>query len=254
MKISEFIREMDILYPRSLSAPWDTDGLQCCPDPERTVKRVLVALDAGKNEVEYAVSGGYDLLLTHHPMIFGNTGYIVPETLYGGRVIKLIGAGVSAASFHTRLDAGDGGVNDCLADILGLENTVPFGDEEAPCIGRIGELCFAMSVDELALYIKERLSAPSLRITGIGRIKRLAVLGGAGKDYIIPARLAGADAILTGEVSYNAALDFSESGITVIEGGHYHTEFPVCRRLCELVRSITGAEADIYSTAPQMYY
>lgn len=254
MTISEFINEMDILYPRSHSAPWDTDGLQCCADPTRPLRKVLVALDAGKREIEYAVSGGYDLLLTHHPMIFGNTGYIVPDTLYGGRVIKLICAGVSAASFHTRLDAGVGGVNDCLASILGLENTVPFGDADAPSIGRIGEFGSYMTADELSLYIKERLQAPSLRITGNGRIKKLAVLGGAGKDYIIPAHLAGADAILTGEVSYNAALDLSESGITVIEGGHYYTEFPVCRRLSELVFDIAGVRADIYKSETQKYY
>ncbi len=254
MKICEFISEMDILYPKSISAEWDMDGLQCSADPERELRRVLVALDATLDVVEYAVKGKYDLLLTHHPMIFGNTGYIVPDTLYGTRVLKLLGSGVSAASFHTRLDAGDGGVNDCLAEIFDLAGAEPFGDSEMPTIGRIGDLKEEMSASDFAELVKKKLNVPSVRITGNGKIKRVAVLGGAGKDLIVPAKAVGADAILTGEVSYNAALDLSESGIVIIEGGHYYTEYPVCKRLAGLARSIAGAEADIYEKSPQTIF
>lgn len=242
---------MDKLYPKTLSAAWDTDGLQCSADPERELKRVLVALDATGAVIERAVCGDYDLILTHHPMIFGSAGDIVPDRLCGGKIIKLITAGVSAASFHTRLDAGECGVNDSLAELLGLINITSFGDEECPAIGRIGELASPMSVSELSLYIKERIGAPFVWATGDGTVKKLAVLGGAGKDYIAPAKEARADAILTGEVSYNAALDQAESGIIVIEGGHYYTEQPVCQRLAELVRDIAGAETEIFDTPSQ---
>ncbi len=251
MKISEFINEMDKFYPRTISAPWDTDGLQCSADPERELKRVLVALDATGAVIERALGEDYDMILTHHPMIFGSAGDIVPDRLYGGKIIKLITAGISAASFHTRLDAGEGGVNDCLAELLSLKDISTFGDDECPEIGRIGELMSPMTASELSLYIKERIGAPFVRVTGDGAVRKLAVLGGAGKDYIVPAKQVGADAILTGEVSYNTALDQAEAGIIVMEGGHYYTEQPVCHRLAQLTRDIAGAEADIFDTPSQ---
>lgn len=251
MTIGEFICKMDELYPRDLAAEWDCDGLQCCADPDRELKRVLVALDATEKTIDHAISGGYDLLLTHHPMIFGKAGDIVPHKLYGNRIIKLICAGVGAASFHTRFDAGENGVNDCLAKTLGLEATSVFGDIEMPTGGRIGMLKESMSAEAFCAYVKEKLSVPMVRCTGEGTVKTVAVLGGSGKDFVIPAKQAGADAIVTGEVSYNSALDFEESGIIVVEAGHYHTEFPACRRLAELVHHICGAEADIYADPTQ---
>ncbi|MBQ7826846.1 MAG: Nif3-like dinuclear metal center hexameric protein [Clostridia bacterium] len=254
MKIREFICEMEKLYPKSSAAPWDHDGLQCCADPERELRRVLVALDATEEVIDHAVKGEYDLVLTHHPMLFGSVGDIVPSELYGRKIIKLIAGGVATASYHTRIDAGKDGVNDILAAMFFLENVAPYGDEEHPSIGRIGELPEEMSADELCHAVREKLHAPYVRLSGKGMIKTLAVLGGAGKSCIPSAMAAGADAILTGEVSYNSVIDFADMGIAVIEAGHYYTEFPVCRRLAELVQTIAEAEADIFKTAPQKYF
>lgn len=252
MTIREFISEMDKLYPKTLSAEWDTDGLQCCADPDRELRRVLVALDATAAELDAAIDGGYDLLLTHHPMIFGKAGDIVPWRLNGNRIIRLVTAGVAAASFHTRLDAGEGGVNDCLTDALGFSDTVAFGDAEMPTAGRIGTLKSSMTAAEFAALVKNKLNAPTVRLSGNRTVSRVAMVGGAGKDFVIPAIAAGADAIVTGEVSYNSAIDFAESGIIVIEAGHFHTEFPVCKRLCSLVTELAGAEADIYTPNTQI--
>lgn len=254
MKIRDFINEMDKLYPKSIAAPWDRDGLQCCADPEGELHRVLVALDATEEVVEYAANGGFDLILTHHPMLFGEVGDIVPSELYGRKIIRIIGAGMGTASFHTRLDAGKDGVNDILADLFHLKNPVPFGDDEHPGLGRIGELPEPMSAEELCSVVKDKLGAPCVRLSGGGTVRRLAVLGGAGKSCIPSAIAAEADAILTGEVSYNSAIDFADMGIAVIEAGHYYSEFPVCQRLAQLAREIAGSEVEIYEKAPQMHF
>ena len=253
MKICDFISAMDYLYPKSTSAHWDFDSLQCCADPERELCKVLVALDATEEVIDYAVEEKYDLILTHHPMIFGDVGDIVPTELYGRKIIKLISGGVATASYHTRLDAGAHGVNDCLADIMELQNVCTFGDEELPTIGRIGDLPAPIEADELCRIIKERLNAPCVRLSGKGTVNKLAVVGGAGKSLVMAAKSAGADAILTGEVSYNSAIDFADMGIAVIEAGHYYTEFPVCRHLAELVGELAGIEADNYMKAPQKH-
>ena len=254
MKICDFINELDSLYPKNTSAPWDYDSLQCCADPEKEISRVLVALDVNEEVIDYAVYGGYDLILTHHPMIFGDVGDVVPSKLYGRKLIKLISGGVATASYHTRLDAGENGVNDCLAKLVGLCNIVSFGDDELPSIGRIGEFADPVNTDELCLIIKKKLNTPFVRLSGNRTVKKLAVVGGAGKSLVMAAKAAGADAILTGEVAYNSATDFADSGISVIEAGHYYTEFPVCYRLAELVLQITGIKADVYDKAPQKHF
>ncbi len=259
MTVREFTEVLDTLYPKTLSCTWDTDGLQCSPDPDKEIKRVLVALDANEKEIDAAVSGGFDMLLTHHPMIFGGVCEVTPDTYVGNRILKLVRAGISAASYHTRLDAGAGGVNDTLAHVLGFEVSDTFGDEEMPTAGRIVTFPEPMSANAVCRMIKEKLAnvcaaAPQVRLSGGGEIKKLAMVGGAGKDFIRAALAAGADAFLTGEASYNAAIDAAEYGIAVIEAGHYHTEYPVCARLAALVRDIAKAEAVIYTAPTQVLY
>ena len=70
MTVKELYSYLDKKIPTSLSCEWDNDGLMCCPEPDREVKRVLVALDVTAEIAETAVSGGYDLIVSHHPFIF----------------------------------------------------------------------------------------------------------------------------------------------------------------------------------------
>ena len=70
MKIQEFYQFLEMRIPSSLSCEWDNDGLMCCADTNREVKRVLIALDITAAVVEEAIAGGYDVILSHHPLIF----------------------------------------------------------------------------------------------------------------------------------------------------------------------------------------
>ncbi len=215
----------------------DSDGIHTMPDPDREVKRVLVALDPYEKAVNEAISGDYDVLVTHHPLFWGeplpNTP---PEYWYN----KLIDAGVGSFSFHIRLDKAEGGVNDILARILGLQNVVSFDEPEIPALGRIGDLTEPATEAELAELVKKALGAQMVRYTLLpdGRkIKKVAVLGGAASDAIASAAAAGADAIVGGEFKHHTYgyASVEGKGIAIIEAGHYHTEASVCERLQELV-------------------
>ncbi len=249
MTVSEFYNELNKLYPTSLSCSWDNDGLMCCGDAEAPVKRVLVCLDATDDAIDYAANNGFNLILTHHPMIFNGLKSITELSLDGRHVIRCLKSGVSVISLHTRLDAGAQGVNDSLAEKLGLINTVPYGDDEAPQLGRIGDID-TISARDFALLVRERLGCVSVNayIAENKTVSRVAVVGGGGNDFIYPAMLAGADAFVCGECRYNSALDAADNGLTVIEAGHYQTEFPVCRRLADLSRTVACADAEIYGT------
>ena len=116
----ELYRYLEEKMPRALSCAWDNDGLMCCPDGGREVRRVLVALDVTAEAVRYAVEGGYDVIVSHHPMIFKGLKAINDEHYVADKAMTLIREWISVMSFHTRLDAVEGGVNDTLANLLGL--------------------------------------------------------------------------------------------------------------------------------------
>ncbi len=249
MTTTQLYAALEARFPRSLSAEWDNDGLSCLPEEQKTLSRVLVALDATEAVVDLAVSGGYDLLLTHHPLLFRGVKALTPVETVPRKLLKLARAGVAAASFHTRLDAADGGVNDILAAALGLCDVRPFAPEgEVPC-GRIGTLGEALDADALAARVCDALHIPHVLVAGKGEIRTVAVLGGEGGDFVSAARRAGADAFVSGRIGYHRMLDGAEDGIVLIEAGHFATEVAVCHALADTVRALDGTlTVDVYTT------
>ena len=249
MTVYEITACFEKLFPKETAAAWDSDGLSCCPDGARQVRRVLVALDPTRGAVDRAVAGGFDLLLTHHPLLFRPLDALTEEKTVPAKLLTLARAGVAALAYHTRLDAAKGGVNDVLADLLGVGNAVPFGPEgEIPC-GRIGTLRAPVEAADFAALVKERLHAPVVRLSGGGTVQKIALCGGEGGDFVEAARAAGADLFLSGRIGYHRMLDGAEEGIVLIEAGHYATEFPVTAYLEELVRRIDPTiKTEIYKT------
>ncbi len=236
MTVAQIYRYLEERLPRSLSAEWDNDGLACCPDTDAPVRRVLVALDATENVVDRAVAGGFDLLVTHHPLLFKGVKELTPAQGVPRKLIKLLRGGVSAMSFHTRLDAAAGGVNDILSELLGLCDVRPFSPEgEVPC-GRIGKLPMPVSASDFADTVCRALNIDAVLLTGDGAVQTVAVLGGEGGDFVSAARAAGADLFVAGRIGYHRMLDASEEGLALIEAGHFATERPVCRHLAALLQ------------------
>lgn len=236
MTIRELYEFFDAKIPQSLSLDWDNDGLMCCPDENKPVRRVLIALDVTGEAVKTALAGNYDAVISHHPMIFHPLNALDPSDPVAKKAIALIRGGVAVMSFHTRLDAAAGGVNDTLAKGLGLRDVSPLGEGEA-AVGRIGYLPAPMTLDEFAGRFKKLTGAPAVEVADAGKpVYRVALLGGGGEDFVRAAELAGADTFLTGELKHHQMSDAPERGMNLVKGGHFYTENPVCARLAELVR------------------
>ena len=251
MTVRELYAFLNEKIPPSLSCTWDNDGLMCCPDPDREVRRVLVALDITAEVVKTAIEGGYDVVISHHPLIFSPLRAVEPSDHVARKVIDLLCGGVAAMSFHTRLDAVEGGVNDVLAEVLGLCDVTPFGlDGEA--IGRIGTLKKTMALAEFAALVKRATGAEQVLVSNAGRsVYRVAVLGGSGSDDVKAAERAGADTYLSGELKHNWLTDAPERGMNLVAAGHFYTENPVCARLRELIREADGkVQVDIVNSNP----
>lgn len=244
MTVSELYSFLNERIPASLSCEWDNDGLMCCPEPDRKVRRVLICLDATAEMVQKATQENYDLILTHHPLVFHKLPALEPSIPVAQKLISLCRAGIAVMSFHTRLDAVPGGVNDMLAMLLGLGQVAAFGEEG---IGRIGSLEKPLPLADFAALVKQKLGCPVVVTANGGKpVSRVAVLGGNGSDDVPLAAAAGADTYLSGEIAFHHFSDAPENGMNLLAAGHYYTEAPVCHVLAELVKQADAAiEAEI---------
>ncbi len=196
--------------------------------------RVIFALDATKEVLEEAAARGCGALVTHHPIIFGRIARLSSEdpATIAARL------GISVVSAHTCFDGADGGVNDVLCDILGITSVLSFGD-----IGRVGTIG---EIDEEAFLAlcKDALRVSFLPVVRAGRkIKRVAVVGGAGGDYVELAASLGCNALVTGELRHHEALMARRLGMCAVSAGHFATEQPAIGPLCTLVAAVIGDKA-----------
>ena len=224
MTVYELYKQLCERIPPSLACEWDNDGVMCMPDPDREVKRILLPLDITEAVVDLAIAEGYDLIISHHPLLFRGIKHLTVQDPVARRSIKLCRAGITALSFHTRLDAVEGGVNDVLAGRLGLTDVAPFGDE---AMGRVGTLREPMSAEAFAAMVVDRLNAPTVTLADSGRpVQRVAVLGGSGGDDVLAALSAGADTYVTGEAPHHWLVDAPEMGLNLIAAGTEPTPYP----------------------------
>ena len=169
---------------------------------------------------------------------------------HGRRVIDLLTHGITVMSFHTRLDAAEGGVNDVLCEKIGLTVTGTFGCDGEE-IGRMTTADTEMNLQSFCSRVKSALGTPCLHVVSAKRpVCRVAVLGGDGKDDWQAALAAGADTYVTGTMSYNTLLDAKAAGLNVIAAGHYYTEVPVMAVVAEKISAAFDGVEAVVSECP----
>lgn len=211
----------------------------------REVMSVLVALDITETVAVEAVEMGAQLIVSHHPVIFIPQKSVTDEDPGGRTLLTLIEGGLAAICAHTNLDAAQGGVNDVLAQALGLTELSPLepGRTDASGlaygIGRVGLLFEGGGVTpaEYAVRIKKTLNAASVRYADGGRpVHRVAVGGGACGDLFRLALEKGCDTFVTSDVKYNHFIDAKALGLTIMDAGHFATENVICPVLVQVLR------------------
>lgn len=181
---------------------------------------------------------GAQLIVTHHPLIFTAPKAVTDETSIGRSIQLLCRHGISAVNAHTNLDCADGGVNDVLAETLGLSQVEVIGSEHLLRAG-----IFDAALPEFLRHVKEALSCGGLRYVDGGRpVHKVAVGGGACASELMDACAAGCDTFVTADVKYNQFWDARDLGMNLIDAGHFPTENPVVSLLAE---KIAGAFPEI---------
>ncbi len=211
--------------------PWDNAGL-LVGNRDFKVSRIAVALDITADAVEQAHQQGAELIVSHHPVIFHPLKNVEPDN----PVYLLAKYGISAICAHTCLDCANGGVNDILAQKLGLSDVsvIPSSQALTPLL-RAGEVSDGMFSKDFAKLVSDKLCCHVLFADGGTQIKKVAVCGGAGGEFLADARNAGCQAFVTGEAKHHELLEAKSLGITLVVAGHYETENPVTEKLCDIL-------------------
>ncbi len=228
-KVADIVNIMKALAPVELAEEWDNVGL-LIGDSEREVHKILVMLDFDKQGLEEALEVGADMIVTHHPAIMPKISTIT-DSLY----LRLIENKISLCSMHTNLDSADEGVNQILAETLGLSDIEPIDFDGL--LGRVGYINES-TLGEFIQTVKLALDIDHVRYVGSKRnfVSKVAVVGGGGADFIPNAKIAGCDVFVTSDVKYHQAQQADKLGLNIIDAGHFETENPVIYKVARYLR------------------
>lgn len=121
MNVGEIVEILDGIAPPEYAMSGDSIGLQV-GDPDQDVRQVMVTVDVTPSVVAEAVRRSVDLLISHHPLIYTPLPSVRLDLYPQSLVYTLVSAKISHFAMHTNFDAADGGINDVLAERLGLSN------------------------------------------------------------------------------------------------------------------------------------
>ncbi len=243
----DIIAELDRLLDPGRFEDYCHNGLQV-PGPER-VATIATGVSAHAELFELAAAEGADLLLVHHGLIWGS-GVNHIDARLKRRLAILFDAHIALAVYHLPLDAHpEFGNNALLARTLGVpeqQPLEPFALHRGQTIGFIATFA-DKGIPAPELFVRARAIAarvtdrePLIFDAGPPHVHRLAIVSGGGADYITEAAAAGADALLTGEISERSMADARELGLHLIAAGHYATETFGVRALGELLAERFG--------------
>ena len=126
MKIKAIVEQIEKSVPLKLAQDWDNVGL-LIGDAQRNVKNILLTIDITKDVLAEAKGLKTELIISYHPVIWDGLKKITADG-QSSVVYDLIRSGTAVFSIHTALDSAIGGVNDGLAEIVGIRDGKPIGD------------------------------------------------------------------------------------------------------------------------------
>ena len=237
MKLNQLIQVIEGFCPNSLAEEWDNCGFQLrCENQE--ISRVMVSLEITESIINEAIENDVDLIITHHPMIFGGINSVDNNTVIGKYILRLAEADISVYSCHTSFDKMDGGNNDYLGDVFQLRDVKAFDNGNVFC--RKGETPFEVTFAEFIHKAAEFLEIEEkyFRIVGdlTSTVETVGWCTGAGSEFIQEAKDEGCDFYITGDVKYHEAQLAKEMGMSILDVGHYGSEKIFTENMAAILR------------------
>lgn len=254
MKYADVINAVERVAPPELAESWDSSGTQIFTGV-REITRILTTLDIDEDVVAEAVAKECDLIVSHHPLLFGGLSRIDADDPVGNMVTGLVKNGISVYSTHTSFDSAPEGNNVFLAKKLGLSKIRLSRDDENEVTGAVGEIESedVVTLKDLVDAAEEKLSLRRGYCSAVGSpdmiVRLVGICTGAGFDFAEQAAREGCQVLITGDLRYHQALEAKQRGIAVIDAGHWGTERSfaenMATQLRALMRDVEIIESDV---------
>lgn len=239
IKVRDIAGVIESYAPPALQESYDNSGLQV-GDPEMDVTAVLLCLDVTEDVVEEAVKRRCNMIVSHHPLIFGGLKQLVGRTATQRIVASALRLNIAVYSAHTNLDAAANGVSYEMASALGMSNLSVL-EPNASCrslgLGLIGDVTPTPTLEFLR-KVKETFNVRGLRYSIDSPhivVKRVALCGGSGASFIKEAVAGKADIYITGDIKYHDFTTYGEN-IILADIGHYESEIGARKIFSRIIR------------------
>src|SRR5262245_21808831 len=229
---------LDEFAPPVLAAEWDNVGL-LVGDRAQGVHRVVTCLTITPAVAAEAIRERADLIVTHHPLPFRPLKRLTADEPSGRILLDLIRADIAIHSPHTAFDSAAAGINQQLAESLGLKGIQPLepaGEGTGVGSGRFGDLT-AMTLGQLAARLKQFLKISGLHVVGDLQmpISRAAVACGSAGEFLDVAIQRGCQVLVTGETRLHTCYEAESRGVGLLLAGHYASERFGVERLAKIL-------------------
>lgn len=247
MLVAQLLSALERLAPAALAEDWDNVGL-IVGRHNQPVRRVIVALDLRDEVLGEAREHDCDAVLTHHPPIFPALGAVTDGRAASELVLRAAEGRVAVIAAHTNLDAARGGLNDIMAEALGISGArplAPTAEGAATGLGRIGPVA-PTTVQGVIERVAAGFAGAPVRYAGDpwARVERVACCTGSGGSLIEAARSGAADVYVTSDLKYHDA-DRAE-GLPLVTLPHADAERAVLRRWAKgFARALAGEGVEV---------
>ena len=240
-------------FPEDKAYAWDHVGLQVGRLNQK-ITGIMIALDVSQASLQETIDQGCNLLLTHHPFLFHPLKKIHLDTPKGQLIETIIKNDILVYAAHTNYDVADTGMNDVLADRLGLQDQEVLDvDENGTGIGRVGTIP-ALSLADFIDSVKTKLHLSHVHLISHNDdkiIQKVAISGGSGSHHLMAAKKHRADIYLTGDITYHTALEALELKQRVLDIGHFaESQFKEALKAQLLAEGFTVPVHVAFETSP----
>jgi len=244
MRTDELKNIIESLCPLDLQENWDNSGFQIRFD-NLPVKKVLVAMEITDAVIDEALLSKAEVIITHHPLIFGNLRCVDGNDVTGNYIQRLIKHNISVYSSHTPFDKCEGGNNDYLAKLLHLCQIQKMeSDETGICrVGFVdGECTIAEYIEQISSWMK--IDKTYMSFTGCldSEVSKVGLCTGSGAEFIDIADKENCDLFITGDVKYHSAQTAKALGLNVLDIGHYGSEKIFVENMASYLKKNTDLE------------
>jgi dinuclear metal center YbgI/SA1388 family protein len=236
MQVNDIDKYLSEVFPPENALDYDNVGL-IAGNRDKVVSAILVSLDLTSKAIQAAKACGANLIVTHHPIIFGGIKALTMDDYVGRTLVELVHSGISVISCHTNLDMTDEFGNLAIADLLGAKDAKHLDGSVCGVVYEID------SEETVTLKDYCRKVANDLKCSGIitindpqNKVRKVFIQGGAFDEDSVDAILKnGIDTVVSGEIKHHICVGLGQMGVNTIIAGHSATEQAYLPKMAKLL-------------------